>query len=571
MVPEDYDIYESRYFKRFCIERGLKRNTPKRYADCLVRYINYSDETLEFLIKEADDEEETILRPAKRKIKERLVDFRVYLKEKGYARNTIITTMTSVSTFYHHFDITIPKLPPFSYDESPNDGVEFRDLPTIDDIRTAIENTGSLRRKAMFAFQACNGTSRTEISTNFTFKQFKEGIQDYFPDVETPQDIIKAVDGKCEELMIMPVFRMKRVKTNYRYHTIITPEATQFCINYLKVHGLNLKDDDQFFTMKPHAVTSAYKSINNKMNWGKKGDFDFFSSHRVRKFNASSISNTDFAHYIQGRKPTNKMNEIYFKKSIEELREEYEKYLPKFGIYARYDILINSEAYNQLLDEKNDLEQKLKESQDEIAKLKASNNAINSRMDSLQEQMDSKGLETQMVELQRRAAQHELVTSTPGLMEYVMKIFENHIDFGDRKYYIDTEIDDLVRLALATKNRIESYENVLTSEKLQEEYPEHYAEATKVINKYKEKYVTEDLGVPLSDLQNEKVDKALLPFKKQILEDKNNPDYIDEPISILVDPNEIGEIIDEILGLNDSIEAVYEEGNGVSVPRRFGK
>ena len=396
-----------------------------------------------------------------------------------------------------------------------------------------------------------------------------EGIQDYFPDVETPQDIIKAVDGKCEELMIMPVFRMKRVKTNYRYHTIITPEATQFCINYLKVHGLNLKDDDQFFTMKPHAVTSAYKSINNKMNWGKKGDYDFFSSHRVRKFNASSISNTDFAHYIQGRKPTNKMNEIYFKKSIEELREEYEKYLPKFGIYARYDILINSEAYNQLLDEKNDLEQKLKESQDEIAKLKASNNAINSRMDSLQEQMDSKGLEIQMAELQRRAAQHELVTSTPGLMEYVMKIFEDQIDFGNRKYYSDAEIDDLVRLALATKNRIEKMENVVTEETLKEIYPEHYDEVTEIINQYKDKYVMEDLGVPLSDLQNEKVDKVLLPFKKQILEDKNNPDYIDEHISILVDPNEIGEIIDEVLGLNDSVEAVYEEGNGVSVPRRF--
>ena len=77
--------------------------------------------------------------------------------------------MTSVSTFYHHFDITIPKLPPFSYDESPNEGVEFRDLPTIEDIKVAIENTRSLRRKALFIFQACNGTSRTEISTNFTF------------------------------------------------------------------------------------------------------------------------------------------------------------------------------------------------------------------------------------------------------------------------------------------------------------------------------------------------------------------------------------------------------------------
>lgn len=570
MVPEDYDIYQSKLFKRFCIERGLKRNTPKRYADCLIRYIDYCDETLEFLIKEADDEEENILRPAKRKIKERLVDFRVNLKEKGYARNTIITTMTSVSTFYRHFDITIPELPPFSYDESPNDGVEFRDLPTIDDIRTAIENTRSVRRKAMFIFQACNGTSRTEISTNFTFKQFKEGIQDYFPDVETPQDIIKAVDGKCEELMIMPVFRMKRVKTNYRYHTIITPEATQFCINYLKVHGLDLKDEDQFFKMKPFAVTSAYKSINNKMNWGKKGDFDFFSSHRVRKFNASAISNTDFAHYIQGRKPTNKMNEIYFKKSIEELREEYEKYLPKFGIYARYDILINSEAYNQLLNEKNDLEQQLKETKEEyeqkIASLQRANVSINSEIADIRAQMDNVGLQTQMIELQKRASQHELVTTTPGLMEYVMKIFEDQINIGDRKYYSDSEIDDLVRLALATKNRIEQIENFVTEDSLKESYPNEYAEVTEAINYYKEQYVQSDIGIELSNSQNEKVNKALLAYKAQILKDKSNSKM---PDSIELNPITVGDIIDEALGLLDSVEAIYDEGKGVHVTTRF--
>jgi hypothetical protein len=55
------------------------------------------------------------------------------------------------------------------------------------------------------------------------------------------------------------------------------------------------------------------------------------------------------------------------------------------------------------------------------------------------------------------------------------------------------------------------------------------------------------------------------------LKDKQNPDYIDEPISVLIDQSEIGEIIDEALGLNDSVEAVYVEGNGVTVPRRFGK
>lgn len=570
MVLEDYDIYESKLFKRFCIERGLKRKTPKRYADCLKRYIDFCDESLEILIKEADDEEDTIPRPAKRKIKERLVDFRVHLKEKGYATNTIITTMTSVSTFYHHFDITVPKLPPFSYDESPNDEVEFRDLPTIDDVRTAIENTRSLRRKAMFIFQACNGTSRIDISTNFTFKQFKEGIQDYFPNVETPQDIIKALDGKCEELMIIPVFRMKRLKTNYRYHTLITPEATQFCINYLKVHGLNLKDDDQFFTMKEHGVTSAYRSINNKMHWGKRGTYDFFSSHRVRKFNASAISDTDFAHYIQGRKPSNKMNEIYFKQSIEELREKYKEYLPKFGIYARYDILINSEAYNQILEEKNELEKQLKETKEEyeqkIASLQRANVSINTEIADIRAQMDNVGIQTQMVELQKRAAQQELVASTPGLMEYVMKIFEDQVNFGDRKYYSDAEIDDLVRLALATKNRVEKFENVVTEDSLKESYPNDYAEVSEAINYYKDNYIKNDIGIELSNSLNAKVNKALLTYKAKILKDKSNSEISD---SIEPNPITVGDIIDEALGLLDSVEAIYDEGRGVNVARRF--
>ena len=49
--------------------------------------------------------------------------------------------MTCVTTFYKHFDITIPELPRMVYNESPNSSIEFKDLPTIDDIKTAIENS----------------------------------------------------------------------------------------------------------------------------------------------------------------------------------------------------------------------------------------------------------------------------------------------------------------------------------------------------------------------------------------------------------------------------------------------
>ena len=44
----------------------------------------------------------------------------------------------------------------------------------------------------------------------------------------------------------------------------------------------------------------------------------------------------------------------------EELGERYNEHMHKFAIFDRYDVMINSEAYNQLLNEKNDLEQQLK-------------------------------------------------------------------------------------------------------------------------------------------------------------------------------------------------------------------
>ena len=194
-----------------------------------------------------------------------------------------------------------------------------------------------------------------------------------------------------------------------------------------------------------------------------------------------------------------------------------------------------------------------KEYEKEIAELKTANANINDEIADIRTLMDSKGLETQMVELQKRAAQHPLAQETPGIMEFVMAIFKDKIDFKERRYYSDAEIDEMVRLAIATKNRVESYENTLTEEKLQEQYPEHYAEATEIINEYIERYVTKELGVPLSDLQNQKVDKALLQLKKQVLKDKKNPDFIDENIAILINPLEIENIIDEALGLIDSV------------------
>ena len=238
-------------------------------------------------------------------------------------------------------------------------------MPTINDIRTAIESTKKAKHKALFLFAACNGSARMEL-TNFSFKQFLDGVSPYCNKPKTPQDIIDDLDGKCEELEVIPVFKMKRQKTNYLYYAPITPECTQFCINYLKAEGLGLKSEDPFFQLSKDGVSTAFKLINEKFNWGKRGLYGFYSSHRIRKFNASAIEDTDFANFIQGRKP-DPIKETYFKKDINRVREEYKKHMHKFTIYAHYDVMINSEAYSQL---KNQLADEKTEHAKEVAELK---------------------------------------------------------------------------------------------------------------------------------------------------------------------------------------------------------
>lgn len=213
MTLQNYSLDESKKLNQFCVERGLSDSSKRKYKVCLKRYVTYFDMTLEELIEEADNEEETIARESKRKIRERLIEFRVFLKE-NYSTNTLKTTLSSVNTVYKHFGITVPQLPPMAYTKSPNDDIEFSDLPTIDHIKQAIENVNTQKHKALFLFIACTGSARNETA-NFTFGQFRDGIKEYFPDIETPEDIINVLDGKCEGTEpIIPCFKMERKKHN---------------------------------------------------------------------------------------------------------------------------------------------------------------------------------------------------------------------------------------------------------------------------------------------------------------------------------------------------------------------
>lgn len=530
MSIEGYDVRDSPKLKRFCLERNLGDHTVRKYYVNLKRYVNFCNKTLEELLEEADEEEDRVTRQGRRKIRERLIDFRVYLKE-NYATNTVLTNMTCVTTFYKHFDITIPELPRMVYNESPNSSIEFKDLPTIDDIKTAIENSKNPKHKALYLFMACNGTSRNEIS-KFKYSQFLSAIQEYFPDVETPQDIVDALDGKCDELDIIPIFKMYREKTRYHYYTAISPECVQFCINYIKQQGLGLKEDTPFFQLSADGVSGAFKLMNNKMKWGKKGSIDFFSPHRIRKFNASAIEDTDFANYIQGRKP-NKIRETYFKKDIENVREEYKKHMHKFNIYAHYDVMINSEAYKKM---KKQIEDERRKHEDENKKLRKEYehkiNQLELQNSLLSGQINN--IETQMTGLVRaneyrafiKYVREDDFAKEHGLMDYAIDIYESRIS-NDENFHPSIEDMDIIINQAYNRKINDNRLNAKLLSQTSQDYGEIYSYIESKANEYLDRRGFE-LIPALRRVLNNRLKEYALEIDENMAVGDNWEDLIDD-------------------------------------------
>ena len=496
MSFDDYVLVEDPEFINFCKEKNIAPSTTtKKYKNHLKNYTNFHKMTLRELIDEADEEEENHIRMKRRKIRQRLIDFRTWmLIDKKFAGSTIKGNIISVKSFYKHHGIETPSLPNVVLNDSPNEHIEFEDLPTIDTIRTAMESTKKQNHKALILFAACTGSARKEL-VNFSFQQFLDGVAPFCHNPKNAQDVIDELDGKCEEQEIIPVFKMKRSKTDYMYYTPVTPECLQVMINYLKSEGLGLKPEDRFFQLGGWGVSSVFEQTNDKFNWGKRGSFRFFSSHRVRKFHASVIEDTDFANYIQGRKP-NVIKETYFKKDVNRVREEYKKHMHKFNIYAHYDVMINSDAYNQLKDQiedervqhaneveelKNQLseeQQKRKEEREEYQKeidnIKTSVNDMQNQMDDLNRMGFSRKTKNDMEQAINGYCKSNL-DEEDMQKNYVIRSFaldmalENKKDFENTDEYLSSLIKKArIKISMSGKTTEELFNQIMV--KNDEEY-----------------------------------------------------------------------------------------------------
>lgn len=350
-------------FIEFYTDRNLSKNSINHYKWALDKYSIFNGNNLTELIKEADAEEEKGIRGKNRQIVKRLKNFRSDLIKNGSSPNTIQTYFTKVKTFYRHFGIEIPYIPPVNM---PNGRHErYSDIPTIDDIRQVIESTSNLKHKAVILFMSSSGTAINE-TTNLTVQDFIDATRDYHNSTNIT-DVLKELNGQRR---IIPIFELVRAKTNYFYYTCCSPEATMAIVKFLQTRS-KIDHDDKLFDIDKPGLKAVFNRLNDKNQFGKIAPrINFFHSHALRKFHATTIEDVDLANALQGRK-SNSIKESYFKKNPKRLRERYTPYLNKLMINKVKLFNIESEEFVTVKQELNTQQQVNKEMNERIRGMEA--------------------------------------------------------------------------------------------------------------------------------------------------------------------------------------------------------
>lgn len=347
-------------FKKFIISRNLSSSSQRLYKAALTDYSQFNKMSLQELIDEADQEEENNIRAKKRKIKERLINYRIHKIETKTPYNTLNSYFSCVKTFYRHNEIEIPYMPHANIKKEFHE--RYSDIPTKKDIEQVLNSTKNLQHKAIILFMSSSGSAAAE-TLSLTIQNFIKATNEYHHSYDI-QNVIKDLERRKD---VVPIFEMVRKKTDYPYYTCCSPEAVQSIITYLKTRS-NLKNEDKLFEIKhSRSIALAFIRLNNINQFGKVGHGNFFHSHALRKFHATTIGNRDLVNALQGRKPDNTTG-AYFKDNPNRLKEEYVKVLPKITIGKTETFNLKSKEYLKL-------ERENQSKTDEINALKESDKA----------------------------------------------------------------------------------------------------------------------------------------------------------------------------------------------------
>lgn len=382
------EIRNSESFNYFLSIKTRTEKTNNRYLSDLTDYCYFNDMSIDDLIAEAHKEEDDNIKKNRRKLKTRLVNFRAYLRNQGFSEKHIKTRFRNVKSFYKMNDVEIPFIPEDTkqYDRQ----LRYDEIPTKEDIKRAIETTTSLRNRAMYLFMATSGSGSAETRT-FTVREWMLGTKDFHGETEDIERALNKMDGEMEYIPVFPIVRQKK---NLDYYTCITPEANQYIVNYLKTRK-NLTLDDYVFDISENSLGDAYRSVNDKLGWGrvKGGRFRFFSSHQMRRFNFNvfGIENESFAYMIEGRK-FSATSEAYFVRDPEKIRATYREFVNDLTIFQKYEIKdLNSKEYLEMKEELTEKDAKIEELEHKLREKEKSDKILEERLANVESQLPHLG------------------------------------------------------------------------------------------------------------------------------------------------------------------------------------
>lgn len=308
----------------FARARNLKPSSIRGIQFTIQTYTNYHQTSMVELLTEAEHEEEQGIRWKYRTLRKRLIDYRAHLYNT-YLMSTARVTFGKILTLYRHYEIEIHQLPPYSMKNvNQNKPITFKDLPDAEVIKQALDISNP-RMRAMILFISSSGCSRTETLQR-TIQDFINATSDYHQETNI-YDVLNKLKDKED---LVPRWELQRPKTGKYYTTFTSPEATSELINYLLSTNRELKAEDKLFNLTESYTTIKFEELNNKLGLGKKGTYNRFRPHMLRKYHASQLFNDgasiEFVDALQGR-GKDATHSSYFMEDPEKLRKEYIKHL----------------------------------------------------------------------------------------------------------------------------------------------------------------------------------------------------------------------------------------------------
>lgn len=332
---------ESTLFQSFCKERNLTPKSIIVYDHALQHYVNFNGMSLEELLNEAEKEEDDKIPLRKRKIIPRLIDFRNYLIENGYASSTKM--VGRVRTFYNHYYIELPKLPHVSFKHI----VEIK-IPTKEELQKALELSDPLM-ESIILMLVSTGLSKIDL-LKLKIKDFIKATSQYHNET----DIYKVLEVLNQREDVIPTFELIRTKTQKFHYTFASPEAVISTVNYLLTRPDKLTMESSLFKISYDWLTVKFEKLNKKLGLGvtSGNEYVILRCHTLRKYHATTLRNDglsiDIVNSFQG-KAKNNVDSVYFIDSPEVLKKMYVEHVGCLAINMEIkELNIKSEEYLQL-------------------------------------------------------------------------------------------------------------------------------------------------------------------------------------------------------------------------------